>query len=361
MSGTVHESGAEIDGKSTNARRHVVYLGETFNLTHLIHATNPDPTSAIARHRYTQAQRYPNINRRETGVEDILRQQGAFILPTDVVINELFKTYFQHFHPHYPILHRQSFAHMNQQCTRPPSYILLQAVLFAASGHCDLPVLLSAGFQSRYQARLTFFRRAKALYDADQEADKIVLIQSMFLMSFWWNKSTDQKDTWYWLGNAVSLAVTIGMHRCTSDSALSLEDQRLWKRIWWSIYAEDKHAAAALGRPVHIRLKDCDVAPLSISDFVEEVKSDELDYEVFGVCEQIHVDYVICLTELSTILEKIIEASFCSHNQPFLDRLRLLSTCEVLLGEWRGRMPRELDLAFNPNGLWASALDIAYW
>ena len=36
-----------------------------------------------------------------------------------------------------------------------------------AAGHSDTALLKEAGFNNRYDARLTFFKRTKALYDAD--------------------------------------------------------------------------------------------------------------------------------------------------------------------------------------------------
>ena len=79
---------------------------------------------------------------------------------------ELYRAYFKCVHPHYPILDRQGFALKYADPTKPPSYLLLQAVLFMAAGHCDVALLHSAGFKSRYEARLTMFKRTKALYDA---------------------------------------------------------------------------------------------------------------------------------------------------------------------------------------------------
>jgi hypothetical protein len=57
------------------------------------------------------------------------------------------------------------------------------------------------------------YNRAKDLYDADYETDKITVSQALFLMSFWRAGPLLEKDTRHWLGAAISLAQTKGMHR----------------------------------------------------------------------------------------------------------------------------------------------------
>lgn len=340
----------------------IMYLGETFNLTHLLHQTSPN------RHQYAYKLHYllplkpkggvaSQGNDEDTAISELLRLQSVFNVPHVEICHELFRVYFKYAHPHYPILDRGDFASRYHDPSNPPSYLLLQAVLFMAAGHCPVSLLYEAGFKSRYDARLTLFKRAKALYDADYESDQVTIVQSLFLMSFWWNTLIDQKDTWYWLGNSISLAVTLGMHRSTRNSDLSLRDQRLWKKIWWSLFAEDKHAAAALGRPVHIRLRDCDVEPLNEADFEEEAMP---HIHVFDTQEKVHVSYVICLSELSKILEHVIEKSFITPNQMRSTGVDTREECQAMLEEWEARLPEELQFRSNGEYLWTKILHIAH-
>ncbi len=341
----------------------VVYLGETFNLTHLLRTTNPGARRLLHQHhRVLPADASPPSLPRHSDADDtigILRRQDAFTLPSEPIIFALFKSYFTYFHPHYPILDRADFAERYRHPLDPPSYFLLQSVLFTAVGHCDQALIHQAGFASRYQARSTLFKRAKALYDADHETRKVILVQALFLISFWWKHPTDQKDTWHWLGNAISLAVTMGMHRSTKSSILDPRQQRMWKRIWWSLYAEDKHAAAALGRPVHIHLDDCDVEPLDEIDCREEPLPTAAHEGVFGVHEEVHGQYVIYLSELSKIVERIIHGSFNVLGQSTLSHMSTLESCVTLLDEWESRLPPELQDGQSGRGLWPSMLRVA--
>ncbi|OAP63766.1 hypothetical protein AYL99_02993 [Fonsecaea erecta] len=346
---------------------HVMYMGETFNLTHLLRQTNPDSARSTRKRHYVVRFNPKNrtvspVEKEEEEEEDnvlttFLQHQGCFTLPSVHTCYQLFQTYFEYVHPHYPILDREDFAAQYTDLKTPASYLLLQSVLFMASGHCELSVLLDAGFESRYHARRTFFQRAKALYDNDHEPNKVTVVQAVFLISFWWNGPTDQKDTWHWLGIAISLALTLGMHRSTQHSDMKPKDRCLWKKIWWSLFAEDKHAATALGRPVHIRRRDCDVEPLEITDFDEPpvARSD-----IFGSPERVDGLYVIALVELSMIAESIIESSFTAFNATTSDNTDMFQSCSQALEQWRSGLPLELRIQYTGTCLWTSMLHIAH-
>lgn len=172
-------------------------------------------------------------------------------------------------------------------------------------------------------------------------------------MSFWWATPVDSKDTWHWLGIAISLALTIGMHRSTKDSCMSLKDQRLWKRIWWSLFTEEKHAAAALGRPIHIRLSDCDVEQLEVSDFDGEPSGFRGSFS--GGLPEVLIAYPIFLTSLSKIVERIIEKSSPTA------QINTLELCEGMLQAWEAGLPDVLRLNSENDTIWPNMLYIAVW
>lgn len=67
----------------------------------------------------------------------------------------------------------------------PPSLLLLQSVLLAGSRVCDNPQLKDAS-GSTTPAAMTFYKRAKALYDANYEDDRVTIVQSLVLMGWYW-------------------------------------------------------------------------------------------------------------------------------------------------------------------------------
>lgn len=343
---------------------HVMYMGETFNLTHLLRQTNPGSARSTRKRHYLVRchPKSPTANpseEQDSTLMSFLQHQGCFDIPSVHTCYQLFRTYFDFVHPHYPILDRLDFANQYTDLAKPPSYLLLQSVLFMASGHCEESVLLEAGFESRYIARRTFFQRAKALYDNDHEPNKVTVVQAVFLISFWWNGPTDQKDTWHWLGIAISLALTLGMHRSTKHSDMKPRDRCLWKKIWWSLFAEDKHAATALGRPVHIRQADCDVEPLEVADF-DESPTEVPTPDIFGSPERVDGLYVIALVELSTIAESIVQKSFSAFNSTTSDNADMFQSCSEALEQWKARLPPELNIVNTSTCLWTSMLHVAH-
>lgn len=74
-------------------------------------------------------------------------------------------------------------------------------------------LIRTAGFSDRATARKTHYLRAKALYDADYETDRMTLAAVLLLLGFWWAGPEDQKDTCYWVACATTLAQQLGMHR----------------------------------------------------------------------------------------------------------------------------------------------------
>lgn len=94
------------------------------------------------------------------------------------------------------------------------------------------------------------------------------LVQALLLMTYWYETPDDQKDTWHWMGVAISLSHTIGLHR-NPEKSMALDDKRkkLWKRIWWSCVVRDRLVALGMRRPTRIKSEDCDVPMLALEDF----------------------------------------------------------------------------------------------
>ena len=107
----------------------------------------------------------------------------------------------------------------------------------------------------------------QVLYDFDYEIDRVSLVQSLLLMTYWYETPDDQKDTWHWMGVAISLAHTIGLHRNPEKSNMEPNKKRLWKRIWWSCFMRDRLVALGMRRPTRVKDEDYDVPMLTEEDF----------------------------------------------------------------------------------------------
>lgn len=137
--------------------------------------------------------------------------EEALLLPTPEILNQLVYTFFHRIHPAYPVFDREVFLQSYNANRASPLVLQTIALLGFTIGSEDL--FRAAGFNDRATARKTHFLRAKALYDADYEADRMNLVAVLLLFGFWWAGPEDQKDTCYWVGCSSLLAQSLGMHR----------------------------------------------------------------------------------------------------------------------------------------------------
>lgn len=168
---------------------------------------------------------------------------------------------------------------------------------------------------------------AKDLYDITYESNKITVIQSVFLMSFWRAGALLEKDARHYLGVALNLAQTKALHRVGEggDDKIS----KLKRRLWWAIYVRERQCGAALGLPNRIRDEDCDVAPLAPSDFAVAFASSESE-------ARRSTAYIIAMTQLAVFLGKIIDAGYLP-NRTLTNNEREKLRDELYL--WKDQLP----------------------
>jgi hypothetical protein len=163
----------------------VAYLGESSNLSLLVQD----------KHGATDVVHYPlpenvrgaraRVNELDNVEIDILHQRGAFLLPPRALCDELVDAYFQWIAPVVPVINRSKFMRRYRDSKNPPSLLLLQAILLAGSRVCSNPQLMDAN-GSTTPAAMTFYKRAKALYDANYEDDRVTIVQALILLAWWW-------------------------------------------------------------------------------------------------------------------------------------------------------------------------------
>lgn len=154
--------------------------------------------------------RRDEIRAHKAKMEAQLNADGAFCYPPTETLDSLLRAYFTWFHPCFPILDRS--AVQQSYAERSISPLLLQAMLFIGVSLCTDHEFARTGFEIRYRAKFMFYSRAKAIYDAGWESNKTVKLQSLFLLSYWRGGPSEEQDTRFWLGVAISLAQKRGMH-----------------------------------------------------------------------------------------------------------------------------------------------------
>ncbi|KAL2864406.1 transcription factor domain-containing protein [Aspergillus lucknowensis] len=224
----------------------------------------------------------------------LLKDQGAFTLPSERVQSELITTFMEYGHVWTPVID-PSWLSGDQT-----SYLLLQAIFLAASRMTPRP--------NEYGQTSEFYRRAKLLFFFGNEPDPLVSVVSAVLLH-WYNPvgpetvSTDTSG--FWLRTAESIAFQIGLHK---EPAATDPQRGLRRRIWWTLVLRDCIISAGVGRPRTINLSDSDVLPPSIDDFPEQ----DVQARTFPV-------YVSICQLLGNIVERCLRRELFPEHQRSLE------------------------------------------
>ncbi|OAL19013.1 hypothetical protein AYO22_10342 [Fonsecaea multimorphosa] len=354
----------------------VAYLGESSNLSLLVHD----------RHGTTDVVHYPlpeNIRGARARLTEpdqmeieILQQRGAFLLPPRALCDELVDAYFRWVAPIVPVINRSRFMKRYKDTKNPPSLLLLQAILLAGSRVCTNPQLMDAT-GSTTPAAMTFYKRAKALYDANYEDDRITIVQALILMGWYWegpegkgsgftefgdnprsNIAADvTKNVFYWTRVAIVVAQGAGMHRSVESSQLSRQDKRLWKRVWWSLFTRDRSVAVALGRPVSINTDDSDVEMITEEDFIEDEGDPNNDYQA----DPVHIQFFLQYVKLCEIMGLVLSQQYSVASKARRTNAIDLTHSDMALADWLQNCPREVYWERSRHHFWSALLHSNYY
>lgn len=323
----------------------------------------------------------------------ILQRRGAFLLPPKSLCDELVDAYFKWVAPVVPVINRSQFMRQYCDCKEPPSMLLLQAMLLAGSRVCTNVQLLDSKNTTMTVAR-TFYQRAKALYDCNFEDDRVVIVQALVLLGWYWEgpegKSSGDPQIWlqtfpnvvdvsqnafFWTRLAITVAQDAGMHRRCVKSLppysfvprltfnrvrmrqLSESDKRLWKRIWWTLFTRDRSLSVALGRPSGINTADSDIDMLTHEDFVEDDGGFTSEYSQNGVHAQFFLQYI----KLCEIMGLVLSArySIASRSQ-HTEATTHLTFSDMKLADWLESCPWEVRWQRSRHNFWAALLHTYY-
>ncbi|KAE9362543.1 hypothetical protein N431DRAFT_391777 [Stipitochalara longipes BDJ] len=273
----------------------------------------------------------PRLATRRQKPEDLayLQLKGCFSLPAQSVCNELVHCYFSHVHPFLPILNAHQFLEefANLGCQNL-SVLLIWSMFFAAANFVEPSVLQKAGYHSRKAMKRAMYQRAKCLYDSDYEEDKISLIQSVILMAFWYSDTEDRTGAYHWIGIAISLCQSLGLHR---NSELNISKHRLptaqlsvLRRIWWSCVLRDRWLSLGMGRPMRINPADCEVPMPSVGDAIRELESipAQIRQEYIPINSEWLASLWVKLISISDLLGRIIDV-FYKPKKPLPNKIAL--------------------------------------
>ncbi|EER43125.1 acetamidase regulatory protein [Histoplasma capsulatum var. duboisii H88] len=316
----------------------VIYVGQDVsNINFLFRQQHSDRNDQVYHFPANEISKHCMNN----GLEQIPRD--AFVLPDQQLADELVDAYFDHVNPGCPIIDEDVFMaqYKSRDPSDPPSLLLLQAILLVGA-HVSRPR------PQRDSLKTAFFRRAKILFDSRVERNRDILVQAALLLT-WYSDPVDDDvsaNAHYWVGVAARIATGLGMHRNASSSRMVSIDKRMWRRVWWILVQFDVMVSLLYGRPQAVNLEDCDVQPLTATDFE-------------GCGCRVQIDYVIHYTELCTMISFIVKERFGLRVSPER-RKAVLNEADKALANWSLMLPDSVRMSSADSGSWPALLHLTY-
>ncbi|KFY15564.1 hypothetical protein V492_01905 [Pseudogymnoascus sp. VKM F-4246] len=161
--------------------------------------------------------------------------------------NFFIDAYFQYYHTTYPFLHEQTFrAQYAGQSPRPRGEtwpILLNTVLALGAWNVG-------GEESTLDD--TFYHEVNSHSQDNSvfEVGNLALVQALALLSNYTQKRNKPNTGWNYLGLAVRMALSLGLHKEFPGWKISDLQREMRRRVWWGVYVFDSGASITFGRPV---------------------------------------------------------------------------------------------------------------
>ncbi|KAF4464081.1 cutinase transcription factor 1 beta [Fusarium albosuccineum] len=281
-----------------------------------------------------------DISALSPGDVQYLETQGCFRVPTRQALDEFVREYFLHVHPGLPLLDESMFWDMYSGHAQPQgqsnlSLFVFQAMLFASCSFLPFSILQSLGFNSIRDARDTYYRRAKLLFDLCGERNLVSNSQGALLLSYNATMKDQKRTNSIWLATAIHLAQAAG-----ADQFYSISDrnQNELKRLWWCCIVRDRILPLGVRRQLHITSIDLNLDRHSLTekDFEREIEASQ----VYGSqTKRTLVQLFITLCELAVALTDVVKVVYATgrsidDNSPCMRNLQ--QTCESVRSCERG-------------------------
>ncbi|KAK7409220.1 hypothetical protein QQX98_008596 [Neonectria punicea] len=265
---------------------------------------------------------------------DYLYKQGCFVVPQRNILNEFVQQYFLHIHPMLPMLNEADFwalyhpQHSDSASGERMPLIVLQGILFTAcSKFVSRNTIETLGFKSVHDAKSSFYKRAKLLYDFGLETSSISIAQAALLLSHSHliplpHGGCKQLGP-MWLGIATHYARDAGAHSyhsiLTNESPVSPEQKKLsavLKRLWWCCIIRDRLMPLTSRKTIkitHANFNFTGNPVLGVADLADEFdKSSVYD----PTTKRFLAEILAKLVELCVILTEVLTLTFPMYDDP---------------------------------------------
>jgi len=342
-------NGRKNNDKDVLDKCSITYLGETFPLALVLDDFRDGPLTRVHHNGPLLAPEAAGervsagsaLHPAHLAAEDLqyARAKGAFTPPSSAALEVLIEAFMDRVYPLYPIVDSHEFLSQHRSNKLP--WILLHSVCYIATTFCSDATIVAAGFTDRKSARISFQTKAKTLFDIGYHSEKVVLLQSALMLSFWGGRPDSYWNFYSWLSTAVTIAETLGIHRSFGRANIEVRDRSLLKRLWWTLVLRDSTCSAFIGRPFRIDMTQCDTELLVPEDFpTQQSKKSDSNHLSERTCALYHIH----AARLSLIIRSICAARFKNKNY-FATPDNL---CEQL-ATWSNELPPELKWNQSPD------------
>ncbi|GMM28342.1 hypothetical protein DAMA08_010580 [Martiniozyma asiatica (nom. inval.)] len=287
-----------------------------------------------------------------------LCQAGCFRLPNRELCQLYINTYFEKYHPQFPVINELEFRRDYKDLTNPPSLVLLQTVIYGgASSYTNSNWSKPEKKQHLAQCDI-LYRRAKILLEKNTEPDLLCEVQASIICGKHWSRNPKRVRTteFSYIMDTLSKAYSLGCHIDQSKSKLCVLKQRVYKRIFWSLFLKDCNYASILGRPCAIESKNFNV-DLKLSDMLDTLDTD-INVPLPGLffvyrVKLVKISKIVCDTSIK--MEKLSEKG--------KSIMELAWKCDELLIKWIEELPEELFFKVGSphNNIYNAAISLEFY
>ncbi|CDW98074.1 hypothetical protein, partial [Sporisorium scitamineum] len=190
-----------------------------------------------------------------------------YTLPDHDLIKDLFDVFFQQLHPLMPIVHRPSLERdlATGRADKDSAFRgFVFTILAIASRFSNDPRVLADSADPDTAG--DHFAAASRLYH-QVFAASLINVQVLILTATFMHGAIGPGASWTVLGVAIRALQDIGLHQEKAYRGFSPYEQELRRRVFWGAFILDCIFSINMGRPLALKLSDCDVKlPLEIDD-----------------------------------------------------------------------------------------------
>lgn len=191
--------------------------------------------------------------------ELIESMQGPLPMPSKASAEYLCAIYFELIHVQYPILHEPTFTGMLDQMyspTGPDPIVAFQVFMVLAIG-------ASIGSRRSRPGILgdSYGISAMRYFDQINVENSLKGLQCLLLLSIYaMHNPSARINIWHLNYQCIAALLDLGLQRSiNTSSGITLFEQEMRTRLFWSVYTLDRSIATMMGRPLGIRDEACEL------------------------------------------------------------------------------------------------------